>query len=224
MKETFRQYVQDVQDVLGIVPTIDGSTAEFTSNGIWLCSVVHNPGGAQWSESCTVEFGNSSKADLDYAYLSVLAERLKPLTDLARQPAVAPTQIVVELVSYDYNPGDQWGCDVFNFTANTSLGQIVWEETIPGPCHDSDSHEVTVTLNGVSISDSDLINRLPDFEAPERPGRWARCFESKMDTDIPETLAAWLEANKQLLVRLVPLPSAIAQTEGDIPHSGDPRP
>jgi len=104
----------------------------------------------------------------------------------------------VKLTSYDYYPGDKWDLGRFEFEFETPLGDLVYEESLPGPRHSEDSGELTVKLNGVDLSSwaSEHEGVYPEFEAPGKSGRWSDQFAAGLEEEVKSTVEAWFEACK----------------------------
>ena len=106
----------------------------------------------------------------------------------------------VKRKSVEYYPGDKWdfGCLAFEFS--TPLGDLVYEESLPGPRHGGDG-EVTVTLDGVNLGRwvREFEGVYPEFEAPGTPGRWSDVFAAGVEEEVKSTVEEWFEASKEEL-------------------------
>ena len=108
----------------------------------------------------------------------------------------------VTITEFEYVPGDKWSNATLNFTAKTPLGTVRWEETIPGPGSGEDHAERRMTINEVEIDDDepnkvdDAVFEFPNFEAPNREGRYADAFRADGQTEVADLLGAWLDGWK----------------------------
>ena len=103
---------------------------------------------------------------------------------------------MVTVTSFEYQPGGKWECAVLNFTAETPVGTVVWEEVVPGPRHGEDAASTTVTVGGKELHQCDsrgsCVLDFPDFEAPNKEGRWAERFREEGLELVRERLEEWL--------------------------------
>jgi hypothetical protein len=200
---TFQEAIDKVKELLGLDPSgIEDNIATYRHKGEWLFNINYSPATDMWTASTTIN-RHGRCTNVDYLDWPGLVKYVQGKLDFLNRPATVPDEVIVELVdSVVYEPGGKWDCGILQFTLNTNLGRIEWDEVIPGPRHGDDSAETTLKIDGQVIDCDELELDLPDFEAPGKPGRWADEFASSADAEIPETMRAWLEANKQVLARV----------------------
>ena len=97
----------------------------------------------------------------------------------------------IKVKDINWTPGGKWECGEFTFTADTPIGEIRYEEIIPGPRHSEDHAEQHVWLNGEEV-DLDLAD-FPDITIPNRDGsRHAVQFRKQMVSDVQVAFAEWI--------------------------------
>lgn len=98
----------------------------------------------------------------------------------------------VKVKNFEYEPGGKWSCAHLAFEAETPLGTFLWREVIPGPRHGEDHAELTFQLNGKDVDTWEL--ETPNFEAPNKEGRWADQFREEGKELVEDQFRAWLES------------------------------
>jgi len=202
---TLSDAVAKIEQVLGITPDhYDNDEAVYTINDVFIGTAR----GAGEHTYAAFRFNNRfHRIDTLHDWHDRYRTRLDDLIKLARRDIDVPAKIDIELFDVvDYHPGGKWDCGHFEFSADTTIGTVSWDEVIPGPRHGEDNHELTIKLNGVEL-DTELLSLepLPDFDPPGKPGKWADKFKATIDEDGPELLRDWLDANAAVLMRAAPL-------------------
>jgi len=111
------------------------------------------------------------------------------------------TMTQLKLTVFDYTPGDKWSCGYLNLKAETPLGLFEWDETVPGPRHGEDNHELTVKLAGYEM-DLECFPGYLDFEPPGKEGKWADAFANSR-ADVEQSLSDWFEEAQEALVEFL---------------------
>lgn len=187
---------QKVSEILGLQPVLKDKILWFELNGIDLC---HVSGPEESPTVCSKHSGTNP----DYLDWDRFAKRMQKELQLAQKVgAVTVPEGSVVIEEFDYSPGGKWECGHLNIDATTPLGKLEWREIIPGPRHGDDSHDLTVTINGVEIDMySGAVAEL-DFEPPGKEGRWSEQFAESED-EVACTLDDWYQCHAAILAVLV---------------------
>ena len=201
---TLAEVITKIDELFGLKPTTQSENgASFSQNGFFILSLSRAGDHVNMTiPSCTFTLDDSGiRADCQ------ISESIKQRIARTQKPVIVPDYIVVTIQNLRYEPGSKWDCGIFEFDADTSFGKLEWREVLPGPRHSDESHELSVKLNGVELTNRDeYFPSLPDYEAPGSPGRWADKFAEIIPDEAGDTLHAWLTAFKaDVVLALTPM-------------------